>query len=644
MIYKLVRPIILLLVAFLALGTSVYCLAVKPEVTSDNRYMFVSATAEEAEINLSQGETLAIKNETVYVLLDHNGSVIDQRIINRVYGQKNPEASLIVDYGRYLAVENMISEATPLFEEDRLIWENALIGENDLYYEGTIEKDLPVSITISYYLDGEPISASALAGKSGRLDLVIHCQNNLIYDKPISYYGYEGDLVTVDDLNYVPLLVQGALTVDLNRFSDIDIEEGLTVVTGQSAIINFMIFPYPEAEISIGMDVEDAELDIITFIVTPRVPALPDIDIEEDLIKMLEGMSLFSAGLKELSFGVEQLLQGLTRFQTESNRMTGETAELAVLIETFREQIGNYKSITDDINPEEIALAANTLLALLEAIDQAPDPAAITGGIDAVTNHTADLAKQTEQFNISLSTLDNSGNLFKSEASRLIAENEPGSRLYELGILLLTREEELEIILAEREAANRSLNQLRGAVEALENEWIEGYLPELQPLEYLSLIDPANSPELLNQLSVISAELSGMESYYSKIDEFLSQSDKMLAELLQLPAALDEMVKGQTQIRDGLNELNESGIMAMEKGLIDGINESRFGKAKIELMHRLAADYRSYADNEHNRLSEVQFIMQTAKVEMKAPGSEQANQEEITTKETLWSRLINIFE
>ena len=36
-----------------------------------------------------------------------------------------------------------------------------------MYYRGSAEEPLPVELTLSYFLDGSPISAQDLAGKSG---------------------------------------------------------------------------------------------------------------------------------------------------------------------------------------------------------------------------------------------------------------------------------------------------------------------------------------------------------------------------------------------------------------------------------------------------------------------------------------------
>lgn len=48
---------------------------------------------------------------------------------------------------------------------------------NDIYYQGTIEKTLPVEMSITYLLDGKEIAPAELAGKSGRVTIRFDYKN-----------------------------------------------------------------------------------------------------------------------------------------------------------------------------------------------------------------------------------------------------------------------------------------------------------------------------------------------------------------------------------------------------------------------------------------------------------------------------------
>ena len=92
-----------------------------------------------------------------------------------------------------------------------------------------------------------------MSGKSGELQIVIKVKNNLAVEGAVAYRDYHGKSAQKQDVNYIPLLVQGTYTADLNRFSDIEAGDGVGIVTGQNMNISFMAFPYPEAEIDLTM-------------------------------------------------------------------------------------------------------------------------------------------------------------------------------------------------------------------------------------------------------------------------------------------------------------------------------------------------------------------------------------------------------
>lgn len=655
MLRKIIDPLVIMLIALLAIGAGGYYLEEGFQTTGAGSYTPVFELSPEEDESTGQDEsaktdeTPAYKDETVYVLLDHDGSVLEQQIVNRLYGQHDSEAPLVADYGTYLSVENMTSSAEPVIEENRLLWKSELLKIDKLYYEGTLDKELPVDINISYYLDGEPVAPSSLGGQDGRLEIVIQAENNLLYDGTVSYHDHEGTLVTVEEENYVPLLVQGTMDVDLNRFSNIDTGEGLDIVIGQSASINFMIFPYPETEIKIGMDGDDIELGSISFIVTPQLPPMNEIDIEDELVEMLEGFSMLSGGLAELEEGANLLLQGMRRFEQESGQMTDITAEWSPLIDEYSKQKSTYDKLITGFAAEDLTEVVSSMQDLLGEIENLPDPGTITANIATAADSSAELKNHIADLNDSLAAAEDTDTRIRSEAERLVAENEPGTSLYELGMLILSREKALDATFAERQIIDRNISELDDDLQSLESFWQEDYLPEVEFLKELNDVTDKEWHEAGKYLEYVSAELDSFADYYKQIDDKISEAKGMLTDLSRLPEALKELTYGQTRLTEGLKELRENGIMAMEKGLIEGVNEAKYGAAKLELMEKLADDYRSYADNEHNRYSEVQFIMQTEEIVIPAE-EDLIEQEEIALESEdllvieLWNRLIQLFD
>ena len=69
-----------------------------------------------------------------------------------------------------------------------MVWE---ADGSDIKYKGTIDKELPVSVKVRYYLDGKSISAGDIAGKAGnvtiRFDYTINTEatsNGYVFKTP----------------------------------------------------------------------------------------------------------------------------------------------------------------------------------------------------------------------------------------------------------------------------------------------------------------------------------------------------------------------------------------------------------------------------------------------------------------------------
>lgn len=114
------------------------------------------------------------KTETVYATLDNSGAVQNISVTDWIHTD-TPEVYLR-DVTDLENVTNVKSDTEPYFKDGGLFWN---MPTTDLYYRGTSNKTLPVSISIKYYLNDEEIAASDLAGKSGKVKIEIQMTNNI---------------------------------------------------------------------------------------------------------------------------------------------------------------------------------------------------------------------------------------------------------------------------------------------------------------------------------------------------------------------------------------------------------------------------------------------------------------------------------
>ena len=189
------------------------------------------------------------KNETVFVNLDNNGTPTLITVSDWLHTDKGEVH--VKDKSDLQGIVNAKGDEEPIINGESLEWN---MGSTDLYYRGTSNKDLPVSISIKYFLDGNEVKPDDLKGKSGNVDIKISLKNNLSTTKTIN-----GKSVTV----YSPFLVVGGFILPEDKFSAITVSNGTSVGDGSKQIAVIAALPGLSETLglkSLGVDTEKAKL------------------------------------------------------------------------------------------------------------------------------------------------------------------------------------------------------------------------------------------------------------------------------------------------------------------------------------------------------------------------------------------------
>ena len=126
-----------------------------------------------AAVPVAASESTADKEETVYVKTDANGE--EKTVIVSDWLKNFSGEAKIKDATDLTDVENVKGNETyKRGKKDSITW-NA--NGKDIYYQGTSDKNLPVSMKVTYYLDGKEISPDDLAGKTGHLKMEVKYTN-----------------------------------------------------------------------------------------------------------------------------------------------------------------------------------------------------------------------------------------------------------------------------------------------------------------------------------------------------------------------------------------------------------------------------------------------------------------------------------
>lgn len=285
-----------------------------------------------------------VKDETVYAMLNSDGSV-DQEIVSSWLHNDNGIRN-IKEQLDLSNVKNVKSDEKPEVSGKTYTW-NA--DSNDIYYEGTSTKTLPVQVRVTYKLDGKEISGKDLIGKSGKLEIHISLKNT--QSKTVNVNGRQTRI-------HPFYMGAGVLDLSTDHFSNVKCENGKVLSEGNNTMVAFISVPglqdtlescgvtgakeLPmQDDITITCEAKDFELGPIMFAMTPEVPV--------DKLKDINSMDDLTKGLDELTNASAQLLNGTSQLSEGTATFQGKMQELVNGVPTLTNGVSALKNGTQEL-------------------------------------------------------------------------------------------------------------------------------------------------------------------------------------------------------------------------------------------------------------------------------------------------------
>lgn len=117
-------------------------------------------------------------DETYYATLDYYGGLVESSVVKSYQTHGNPK---ITDYGVYDAVSNLNDSRTATVSDGKIEFDLTGDVPEHFYFEGKTEKpytDFPWTLSLSYKMNGVPMAAEELAGKSGVAEITLDAVPN----------------------------------------------------------------------------------------------------------------------------------------------------------------------------------------------------------------------------------------------------------------------------------------------------------------------------------------------------------------------------------------------------------------------------------------------------------------------------------
>lgn len=216
-----IKRIISVLLCASMLAALTACSGKKEETEKNNTAP--TENSQPAQVSYDTAASSYKKSETVYVNMSADGNITSKIVTDWLHTDK---AQTYIDDASDLAgISNVKSNTEPIKNKDGSYRWN--METTDLYYRGTTNKELPISIGITYYLDGKQTEPEKLAGKKGQVKMVITVNN--LSKKTVKLSGK-------DTTVYTPFIVAGGMILPENSFTNINVENGKTIGDGTKEI------------------------------------------------------------------------------------------------------------------------------------------------------------------------------------------------------------------------------------------------------------------------------------------------------------------------------------------------------------------------------------------------------------------------
>lgn len=552
----------------------------------------------------SNDENPTEKTETVYSVLNSDGSISDTIVSSWLHDEDG--INNIKETLNLTDVKNIKSNEKPSKDGNTYTW-NA--KGNDVYYEGTATKQLPVSVKIRYELDGQEMSAKDMEGKSGHLKLTISFTNNYSEVKNIN-----GKSIVI----HPSYLAGGMLNMSTGNFSNVKCESGKIVNDGTNEMLAFANIPGLNEtlksagldkvnnqlgisdDVTVEADVNDFDLGSIMVGMTNEIDLASELGEIGSVSELTDGIDQLMEADNQLIDGSKQLYDGTTQLKEQAAPLTGSSDQVRQLsagaiqlndgVKALQTGITQYtagaSAINEGVNqlygiPQNVGLIQSAVTTSTE------EQASLVDGSQAVADGLGQLLDKLNGANVTASVKEMNGLLTKSKtdlegmaktlgedkttlegmqtdltnASTKLSKLTPlKDKLDTLGTEIVTKETQNNTAIADYNSKKKTVNDKITAIKNSMNTEIETSITTLstakQTLNDADKTDEANS--IQTQIDALEAEkanvdaistIEGLSELQTLTEEFKTLNDT----LVTVQSTVSEM---STLVSKSITDLN----------------------------------------------------------------------------------------
>lgn len=592
----------------------------------------------------SYGAEKISKEETVYVVTDSDGKVQETIVSDHICNEDSAET--IDDVSSLSDIENVKGDETFVRGDDgTLTWK---AEGNDIYYQGTTSEEVPVTMDVEYYIDGNKTDGKDLEGKSGQLKIKIKYSNS-------SEVNSDGENVSV------PFIAITGFLVNDDCLTDISVSSGKVIDDGEKQIVAVIAAPglgdsigisdeisFMTDQVEITGTAKDFHLEDMMTVVTGSIFEDINIDdlsgldmdgqiseLDDAALKLSQSTSLLYDGIHMMNDKTPALINGVTELNSGAVSLNnGIKSAIEGGNELSEKSLQFSKALSDNLSEmkkgtEVLSQGSMKIYEGMKALQAAVDGdgtaenPGLKNAAYSVDTGLQEMSEGIEQAkNISMENI--------SKAEEKIKD------LYETGVIDIEMYNEIMEYMETSVAAQQQMEvpeQLEAAASGIYNGLtsVSDSLAGDGTAENTGLV---SGTESIYNGAVMLEE--GLNKATGENDSLTSNADKLAAGIAdmsegqkvlgsgagELAAGMEQLKASSVQLADGIGKL-DSGAMALSSGMkqfyqqgikkiIDIYNsEIKPAAGNIDAVIKAGQQYKTFAGAPEYMDGSVKFIYKT---------------------------------
>lgn len=532
----------------------------------------------------SEGEMF--KEETAYVVMDADGNVTKTSVAEWLRNGKSQDK--INDVSSLKDIENTANDKSFTQDGNKLVWD---AGGSDIKYKGNTDKELPVKVNVSYYLDGQKMSASEIAGQKGHVEIRFSYKVN----DSVESGGYTFK---------TPFTMASGVLLDDEHFTDIKVEGGKVIDDGSKCVCLGIAFPNLKSNLNTDISALDIPESVSIKAYTDKFEIdgtytvalsgmFADMDLS-DTGSLQDKVSELKGAMNQLSSASNQLVSGASELADGAATLDSKAAELKNGAGSLSSGSAELSSGAKALSDGSTQLAQGTQKAL-DGTKSLKDgtgalkdgSASLSEGTGALKEGSANLAKGSGQLKAGTDALAQGAEALEEGYGQI----KEGMTSLDTGLQSLSSKgSNGSAIVGASDKYQEGMEQYAKALEAMiAAETDEATKEKLQ--------------ELRNQLPMPDQYTSAVKGYVDGVDSAYAGAQQVSEGLNQLGSTLPALKEGIAGVQTGAADL-DNGAKALAKGASDandGAAKLKAGAKDLDdgaaVLNKGASDLNSGASN-----------------------------------------------